>query len=398
MTGDGLMLTRLKVTGFKNLVDVDVRFGPFTCIAGVNGVGKSNLFDAIGFLSALANNPLIEAAKSVRGSPRSLFHRVGNDPSDRMTFEADLIVPRHTKDDLAQDDTADVTFLRYQLTLGIRNLLGDWTPGWLEIFKEDLSPINPGDSEHQLAFDHSEEWQRSTIVGRSAAKFISTANEGSIEATINLHHDHDHDHDHGDGSGGAAVSLRAFVLPRTVLSSTYAAGNRTVLNARREMQSWRRFQLEPSALREPDELTAPSQLGYDGSHLAATLYSLALAGKNLGNPSAGNEPDVYAQVTSQLMELIDDVRDIRVDVDRQRELLSLVVKEKDGTEHPARGLSDGTLRFLALAVVDLDPTVQGLLCFEEPENGIHPERILAMLKLLGGNRRKSMSVLFYWRK
>jgi len=40
------MLTRLKVTGFKNLVDVDIKFGPFTCIAGANGVGKSNLFEA----------------------------------------------------------------------------------------------------------------------------------------------------------------------------------------------------------------------------------------------------------------------------------------------------------------------------------------------------------------
>ena len=39
------MLTRFKVSGFKNLVDTDVRFGPFTCIAGANGVGKSNLFD-----------------------------------------------------------------------------------------------------------------------------------------------------------------------------------------------------------------------------------------------------------------------------------------------------------------------------------------------------------------
>ncbi len=74
------MLTRLKVTGFKNLVDVDIRFGPFTCIAGANGVGKSNLFDAIRFLSALADSPLIDAALSVRDEGertadiRSLFH------------------------------------------------------------------------------------------------------------------------------------------------------------------------------------------------------------------------------------------------------------------------------------------------------------------------------------
>ena len=56
------MLTRLTVSGFKNLVDVDVRFGPFTCVAGSNGVGKSNLLDAIAFLSALAEHPLYEAA------------------------------------------------------------------------------------------------------------------------------------------------------------------------------------------------------------------------------------------------------------------------------------------------------------------------------------------------
>ena len=41
------MLTRFQVQGFKNLLDLDVRFGPFTCVAGRNAVGKSNLFDAI---------------------------------------------------------------------------------------------------------------------------------------------------------------------------------------------------------------------------------------------------------------------------------------------------------------------------------------------------------------
>ena len=58
------------------------------------------------------------------------------------------------------------------------------------------------------------------------------------------------------------------------------------------------------------------------------------------------------------------------------------MKGRDGTSHPARALSDGTLRFLALTILELEPETHGLICLEEPENGIHPERIPAMLKLL----------------
>ncbi|HET6387488.1 MAG TPA: AAA family ATPase [Armatimonadota bacterium] len=94
------MLTRLKINGFKNLVDVDVRFGPFTCVAGANAVGKSNLFDAIQFLSALSDQTLRKAALSVRGGGRSmsdlehLFHRTGDISASEMSFEAEMIIPR----------------------------------------------------------------------------------------------------------------------------------------------------------------------------------------------------------------------------------------------------------------------------------------------------------------
>jgi putative transposase len=118
------MLTRLQVSGFKNLVDVDVRFGPFTCIAGANGVGKSNLFDAIRFLSALADRPLIEAALSVREESglntdvRSLFHHVGDAHDRLMSFVAEMIVPQAGFDDLGQQAKASITFLRYSLSFG----------------------------------------------------------------------------------------------------------------------------------------------------------------------------------------------------------------------------------------------------------------------------------------
>jgi len=116
------MLTRLKISGFKNLVDVDVRFGPFTCIAGPNGSGKSNLFDAIHFLSALADRPLHEAALPVRAESgraadiRSLFHRVGNQYDETMSFEAEMIVPGEARDDRGQTAKASITLLQYKLT------------------------------------------------------------------------------------------------------------------------------------------------------------------------------------------------------------------------------------------------------------------------------------------
>jgi predicted ATPase len=149
------------------------------------------------------------------------------------------------------------------------------------------------------------------------------------------------------------------------------------------MQSWRLLQLEPSSLRQPDEFKASTKLETDGSHLPATLYHLARFNKNTnGQPGDEVEAQVYAQVANRLADLIDDVDKVWIDRDDRRELLTLMVTGRDGTSHPARSLSDGTMRFLALAVLDLDPEAQGLLCLEEPENGIHPERIPKILNLL----------------
>ena len=76
------------------------------------------------------------------------------------------------------------------------------------------------------------------------------------------------------------------------------------------------------------------------------------------------------------MTTVDVVRD---DV---RELLTLSVTEMDGQQFAANAISDGTLRFLALSVLAEDPEATGLICIEEPENGIHPERLTAVAGLI----------------
>ena len=377
------MLTRLKVNGFKNLVNVDVSLGPFTCIAGANGVGKSNLFDAIMFLSALADRPLMDAARCIRDEKNrsteltSLFFHAGDSLQDEMSFEAEMLISPEGTDDLGQRAKATITFLRYNLVLGYRQA-DVQRPEQLVVKREELKHINVSDAHKVLGFQHAPIWRRTVVQGaRRGAPFISTtqrdmavADETAMSRIILLHQ---------DGGSGRPREHLAEMLPRTVLSTTNAIESPTALLARREMQSWRLLQLEPSSLRNSDFFNSPAHLGADGSHLASTLHRLARTRTSNGAP---DEAAVYARVANRLSELVEDVLDVAVDEDHRRELLTLQVRDHSQTLHAARALSDGTLRFLALAILELDPSAQGLLCFEEPENGIHPERIPAMVRLL----------------
>ena len=82
---------------------------------------------------------------------------------------------------------------------------------------------------------------------------------------------------------------------------------------------------------------------------------------------------------------------IEVDVidDNENKQYLIKLKDVDKKEFSSRVLSEGTLRILALCILEFDEKHTGLLCFEEPENGIHPFRIKAMTELL-----KDLSVDF----
>ena len=376
------MLTRLRVSGFRNLVDADVRFGPFTCLVGPNGAGKSSVFDAIRFLSALADGTLGEAADAVCGGrggrggadARDLFHRAGERVADRMTFVADMVVPWQAVDDLGQETRANSTLLRYSLELGRRQLRAGLARGVLAVTSEDLIHLRQRDAPHHLRFPHSaSDWRRAVVGGRrSAPSFISTEGNGEQRVVV-LHRD--------GGSGVGPVRLRAVDLPRTVLSTASGARSPTALAARRELQSWQLLHPEPAALRRPDRFGSPSRMAADGSHLAAALYRLT--GNDVGE---GHNPEsVPLQALSgRLGELIGRAHAPRVEVDPERDRLTLSLLDGHGTLHPASTLADGVLRLLAFLVLAHDPQTRGVLCMEDPERGIHPARIPALLDLLIG--------------
>ncbi len=372
------MLTRLKVNGFKNLQDVDVRFGPFTCIAGSNGAGKSNLFDAIAFLAALAERPLSEAALSVRGGDagdvRNLFRRSGDEVGDRMSFEVEMIIQPFGFDQLAQAARASTTYLTYRLELRYRGPVADRPLGGIEIISEGLEPLNRSEASRNLGFDHSDAWRNSVIQDRQQTRtFISTASEEG-GTFVSLHTEA------GDQTTSQPRKIPAHSLPRTMLSSVNSAAEHpTLVIARDEMISWTKLQLEPTALRAPDSFPAPPLIGANGAHVPAALRTLADVA---AADRPGADVDFYTQIANRLAELNEDVRAIDVDVDEKRQLLNIVITDRQGTPHLASSLSDGTLRFLALVVMEAHSFQRLLVCLEEPENGIHPRRIPAMLRLL----------------
>lgn len=388
------MLTRLEVDGFKNLRDVVIEFGPFTCIAGENGAGKSNVFDAIEFLSLLASHSLMEAAQRIRstrddrsGDPRDLFWRGGSGASGGvgngsepvrsgrlMRLAAEMIVPEEVEDDFGRQAKASITFVRYEVDIGHEPATGLQKIGRLVLVREALKPIRLGEAHRRLGFPHSaKRFRRNAVKGRrSGGPFISTQQQEGDQVIV-VHQD--------GGSRGKPKPASAARAPATVVSTITGADDPTILAARREMQSWRRLALEPSALRASDRYHDPRLMTTDGRHLPAALFRIATR-----QPESDAEPDpaaTYARVTTRLCALTGvRARRVLVDTDDTRELITLKLEEPNGVELPARSLSEGTLRFLALAVLSEDPDARGVICMEEPENGMHPANLGAMMEML----------------
>ncbi len=372
------MLTRLEVDGFKNLVDFFLDFGPYTCIAGPNGAGKSNIFDAIRFLSLLTDHTINEAALQIRnageetGNIQDLFFFDIKESNPCMRFLAEMIVGKNVRDDFGREAEASASFLRYEIVFryaepspaaGLR--------GGLLLEKENLHHITKREATHHLKFPSRKNKFLNSIIhnNRKGAGFISTEPDSETgKATISVHQD--------GGSRGRGWASPATMAVKTIIGTENTSATPTILAARNEMQSWRILALDPAAMRRPDHSTQLPRIAANGAHIPATL-------RHLAHTLAQDDPeyDVYAQVSSRLSELV-PVQSVSVDEDKQRQRLALEIVERSGLKLQANSISDGTLRFLALAALYETVNERAVICMEEPENGIHPARLNAMNRLL----------------
>ena len=284
-----------------------------------------------------------------------------------------MIVDGHARDDFGRPAESSSTFLRYEIQIRYAPPSPDaGLLGRLVLEEEHLKYITQGDAPKRMRFPHSANKFRNSAVKntrRTVSGFISVRTSADGKRVIVVHQD--------GGSRGPGQIAPADSAPRTIVGTSNTSATPTILAARREMQSWRLLALEPSAMRKPDRFHTDPHVTVNGGHLPATIHRLASDAKR-----KGREPeDVYADVAAKLSELV-SVSAVNVLADEVRQLLTLEVTEASGVRLPANSLSDGTLRFLALAIIAADPGARGLMCMEEPENGIHPAKIGAMVDLL----------------
>jgi len=281
------MLTRLHVRGFKNLLDVEVYFGPFTCVAGLNAVGKSNLFDAVRLLHLLTQHPIMEAVQLLRESkgrspePKSLFTAFGRFRSPEFRLTADLLLQREVQDDFGVEATAAISSVRYEV--GFR-LNEDEKPERLELVTESLVPLPITTAQRDLRFPAKREFKNSAIAGRRVGDFISTI-RGESGPQIKVHQ---------EGHGGRMVPAPR--SSRTVLGGLASSDFPTLLAAHREMESWQTLLLEPSAMRAPADYRDPRTVDSRGAFLPAAIERLARGYKD--------KAKVYAAIANRLAELI----------------------------------------------------------------------------------------------
>jgi len=102
------------------------------------------------------------------------------------------------------------------------------------------------------------------------------------------------------------------------------------------------------------------------------------------------KPDIKEQFLERIRDLFPDIKDVDVIIDGGTVQVFLT---EGKLSIPATRLSDGTLHYLCLLVLLLDPGDSPLICIEEPELGLHPDILRGLAELLKDASQKTQLIV-----
>lgn len=355
------MITKIKIDGFKSFSNFQMEFAPLTVIAGTNASGKSNLFDAMQLLGRMVEMDLKTAFSEQRGDPSELFTLYEDGTSaQEMSFLVEIMVNGSIKDKFGGEETLKYTRLKYELK--IKQVRNDRDVLELVVVEEALNPIRHDDDKWVNVYipkKELEKWRPKVKTGKRGVAYIDTELRDGI---VNLRQ---------DGKGGITKKYPLNNITQAIISVVNSVDFPHALAAKEEIRKWYFLQLNPDDLRQPSSYLAKDFLTHSGKNLAAVLHRIGVA-----------DPSLLKDITRRLNALLPGISSVSVVDDKIGKQFVVKIKTSDNREYTSRVLSEGTLRLLTLCVFLYDPYYQGLLCFEEPENGVHPARMKLTAELL----------------
>lgn len=340
------MITTLAVHGYRSLRDVVLPLGRLTVVTGANGSGKSSLYQAFRLLADAASGSLVSSLAAAGGLSSVLW---AGPEMISSAMRAGTVPVQGTG----------------SRKRPVSLMLGMTTDAFSYLV--DVGLPTPSDS----MFARDPEIKREVVwdgpVLRPAATLVTRARTAvKVRAA------------EGWESVSDALSTRESIL----FALTDPRGFPELAQLRADVTSWRfHDQVRTDRMapaRQAQVGTWSPVLDHDGHNLAAAVQTI-------------RESAWSGMLASAIADAFDGST-LEVEVSGGLFLLSLrqpgMLRAMGAAE-----LSDGTLRYVALAAALLSPRPPGLLVLNEPETSLHPQLTGALARLIGAAAARTQVVV-----
>jgi len=355
------LLTRLEAYRYKCFRQMAVDVGGYNVLAGPNGSGKTTLLDIPGLLGELIAarriaDPFLEARQDSAPRAERLSNLVHRNRGDEFNLVVEACLPDGIR--RATDPDGAITHLRYELRLQVLN------DDSLEVLNEYLFSFSHGDRAPQKGGG----LQGEPVEMRKTTRPLLRDREW--RSII-----------HRDGGEPAAIfeeseakpRLLTYRIPPTQLALANVPADQTLFPAAVWFADFLRdgttfFQPETKVLRRAAPPNRSNRLEATGANVARLAFDLQRT-----------RPARFRAWVDHVQTALPRVSDVSVQEREDDRYVYLQVRYSDEYDVPASGLSEGTLRLLALTLIPYLEIAPSILVTEEPENGVHPRAIEAVL-------------------
>lgn len=397
------MITRLEAHGYRCFPSLVVDLDRYHVLAGANGAGKTTLLDIPALIGDMLRQQRIVSAFLERRADRAprataltdLPHK-GSPDEIGFAFEARL--PSDVVDFLVSTGTAlpshpVPTHLRYEIRLSVTARTVAVMDEYLFLFNAsgNRPASNPADNDYKFpqgvpvsgAELRYPDWQPVILrEGNSPTRFLpETETRQAATQNVPTSRTRTTPRQPSRSRGkrpDVPPDIRPIQVPSDQLSLGAAPPDPSILPATSWFVDLLRNSVvfyEPSweSLRRPAPPGDPDKIISSGRNLPWLALRLQ-----------ESHPEEFSAWEAHVGTALPQIKEIRAIEREEDHYAYLSVDYQGGYRITSSGLSDGTLRILAMTILPFLPSdmIPQLLVTEEPENGIHPRAIETVVQSL----------------